>query len=121
MYKITKEFHFSAAHHLHNMPEGHPCARFHGHNYIIKVELSSENLDRTGFVKDYGELHQIKTYIDAVLDHQDLNEVLPIEQPSAENIARHLFIQFKIMYPELSAIEVSETPKTNCRYEPGIN
>ena len=28
------------------------------------------------------------------------------------------FDKFKEQFPELSAIEMSETPKTNCRYEP---
>lgn len=117
MYTITKEFHFSASHQLHNMPKGHPCARPHGHNYIVKVELKSAVLDPTGFVKDYGLLSPIKEFIDNELDHRDLNQVLPIAQPSAENIAKYLFNVFKSKYPELHAIEISETPKTNCRYE----
>lgn len=111
MFTITKEFHFSASHILNDLEDEHPCGRLHGHNYIIKVELSSHNLDKTGFVQDYGKLDPIKKYIDNELDHQHLNNIIP-GQPSAENIAIHLFNKFKIQFPRLSAIGVSETPKT---------
>ncbi len=50
MYRITKEFHFSASHQLCHLHQNHPCARMHGHNYIVEVELASETLDEDGFV-----------------------------------------------------------------------
>ena len=116
MYTITKEFHFSASHILNGLRDGHPCGRMHGHNYIIKVELQRETLNEDSFVQDYNDLNPIKEYIDKELDHRHLNEIIP-GQPSAENIAKHLYWKFKPEFPLLSAIEVSETPKTNCRYE----
>lgn len=117
MYKITKEFHFSASHQLKGLPEEHPCSRLHGHNYIIKVELSSETLDEVGFTVDYRELDSVKKFIDRELDHQHLNEVLPFN-PTAENMAQYLYEIFWRMQPTVTAVEVSETPKTNARYEP---
>lgn len=116
MYKITKEFHFCAAHKIQGLAEGHPCSRLHGHNYIVKVELRKETLDSIGFIKDYGELKPIKEWIDRALDHRYLNEILIIN-PTAENIAEYLFHKFKPQFPDLFAIEISETPKTNARYE----
>ena len=56
MNTISKEFHFSASHQLHGLKEGHPCGRFHGHNYIVKIFLSGEP-NKDGFVQDYGELN----------------------------------------------------------------
>lgn len=116
MYKITKEFHFSASHVLNGLPEGHQCGRLHGHNYILKVELQNKELANPGFVQDYGELKKIKDYVDNYLDHRHLNDVLKIN-PTSENICKYLFETFKCWYPMLSAVELSETPKTNCRYE----
>lgn len=117
MYTIRKEFAFSAAHHLLGLPPEHPCSRVHGHNYVITIELISANLNVYGFVTDYRELYPIKDFIDKSLDHQDLNEVLEIN-PTAENIAKLLFTTFKKRFPQLHAIEVSETPKTSARYTP---
>lgn len=113
---ISKEFHFSASHRLYDLPEDHPCARMHGHNYIIKVFLKGEP-NKVGFVQDYGDLKPIKEYIDTVLDHRHLNDVFPMHSPTVEHMSKLLFDYFKPQFPLLYAIEMSETPKTNCRYE----
>lgn len=119
MYTISKEFHFSASHILSDLPRGHQCGRLHGHNYILKVFLQSDLLDHIGFVKDYGELKIIDDMIKNKLDHRHLNDVFDFN-PTSENICKYLFNLFKSKIPQLSAIELSETPKTNCRYEPTL-
>jgi len=116
MYKISKQFSFSASHVLSGLAPDHPCTRIHGHNYVITVHLKSKNLNEAGFVKDYRELQYIKEYIDNNLDHRHLNDILDFN-PSAENIAKYLFDLFKNELPELYAVEVSETPKTTAVYE----
>ncbi len=116
MYKISKQFSFSASHILEGLPEGHPCARLHGHNYLVTIHLKSKGLDDAGFVKDYRELDVIKDFISENLDHRHLNDVFEFN-PSAENIARYLFDRFVISLPQLYAVEVSESPKTSAIYE----
>ncbi|MDL2256756.1 6-carboxytetrahydropterin synthase QueD [Bacteroidales bacterium OttesenSCG-928-I14] len=117
MYKISKQFSFSASHVLSMLEEGHPCARMHGHNYTITVHLKSDTLDEYGFVKDYKALKVVKQYIDDTLDHRHLNDIIP-GHPTSENIAKFIYDRFKKDIPELYAVEVSETPKTSCIYEP---
>ena len=117
MYKISKQFSFSASHVLEHLKDGHPCTRLHGHNYAVTVHLKSEVLNKDGFVIDYRELKSIKDYIDDQLDHRHLNDVIP-GFITAENIARFLYDQFKPSFPQLYAIEVSETPSTRAIYEP---
>lgn len=116
MYKISKQFTFSASHILERLPQEHPCARMHGHNYVVTVHLKSQELNETGFVKDYRELSYIKEYLDNNFDHRHLNDILEFN-PTAEHIAKYLYDIFKPELPELYAIEVSETPKTTAIYE----
>lgn len=116
MYKISKQFAFSASHILNGLPQDHPCARLHGHNYVVTVHLRSEKLNEVGFIRDYRELKSAKEYIDNNLDHRHLNDIFPFN-PTAENIAKALFDRFKQDIPELYAVEVSETPKTTAIYE----
>ena len=118
MYRITKEFAFSASHQLKGLAEGHPCARLHGHNYVVVIELAGEALDQHGFVRDYHELAPLKTYIDDQLDHRHLNEVLGDDCVTAERLARHLYDWCAARWPETSAVRVSETPKTWAEYRP---
>ncbi len=118
MFTITKEYHFSASHQLHGLAADHPCARLHGHNYIVAVELQAEELNAQGFVRDYRELDALKKYIDEDIDHRHLNDVLGEGCVTAEQIARHFYDWCKSRWPEVSAVRVSETPKTWAEYRP---
>lgn len=118
MYKISKEFAFSASHALLGLSPDHPCTRLHGHNYVVTIHLKSKQLNKNGFVIDYHDLQPIKEYIDNTLDHRHLNDIMGAVNPTAENLAKMLYDAFKPDFPELYAVEVCETPKTSAIYEP---
>ena len=116
MYIIKKEFSFSASHLIKGLPEDHPCARLHGHNYRVEVVLQSEELNSVGFVRDYRELSAFKHYLDDTLDHRHLNDVLGDELVTAECMAKFFYDWCKQKWPEVRAVRVSETPKTWAEY-----
>ena len=117
MYTITKQFSFSASHVLDHLPDGHPCARLHGHNYTVELVLEGLELNESGFVRDYRDLDPFKTFVDEKLDHRHLNDV--VDGPtSAENLARFLYEFARNLWPEVAAVRVSETPKTWAEYRP---
>ena len=118
MFRITKEFHFSASHQLCDLPEDHPCARMHGHNYIIEVELAAPELDANGFVVDYRELKPLKTWIDDELDHRHLNDVFGHDMVTSERLAKEVYDFCTARWVQTSAVRVSETPKTWAEYRP---
>ncbi|MFT4471384.1 6-pyruvoyl trahydropterin synthase family protein [Arthrobacter sulfonylureivorans] len=115
MFTISKEFAFSASHQLDGLPADHPCSRLHGHNYTIKLTLTGD-LDDIGFVHDYRALAPFKEYLDNVLDHRHLNDILE-GNPTAERMSAHL-CKVAVRCLEIPrtvfrvAIGVSETPKT---------
>lgn len=116
MYTITKRFDFSASHRLEHLPDGHPCARLHGHNYRVEVVIESPALDDRGFCQvDYGELEPFGRYVAEALDHRHLNDVLPV-RTTAENLARFLYGKAKELSPFVVAVRVSETEKTWATY-----
>ena len=91
MYEITVESHFSAAHRLLNYCG--PCENLHGHNWLVRVTVRTDTLDKAGIGIDFKIL---KTHLKTLLeefDHKDLNAVLAIAQinPSSENMARYIF------------------------------
>ncbi len=118
MFTITKQFAFSASHQLSGLEEDHPCARLHGHNYIVEVELKGATLDQRGFVRDYRELGPLKRLIDDEFDHRHLNEVLGHDHPTAERLALFFYEWAHDRWPEVSAVRVSETQKTWAEYRP---
>jgi len=50
---IFKSFTLEAAHRLPNVPEGHKCARLHGHSFRIELHVSGEPDPHTGWVMDF--------------------------------------------------------------------
>ncbi|RCK51726.1 6-pyruvoyl tetrahydrobiopterin synthase [Thalassospira profundimaris] len=118
MFRITKQFAFSASHVLGGLEADHPCARLHGHNYIVEIELQSSSLDHRGFVRDYRELGPLKRLIDDEFDHRHLNDVLGHDHVTAENLAKFFCDWARDRWPEVSAVRVSETPKTWAEYRP---
>ncbi|KJE34549.1 6-pyruvoyl tetrahydrobiopterin synthase [Thalassospira sp. HJ] len=118
MFTITKQFAFSASHQLSGLEDDHPCARLHGHNYIVEVELKGASLDARGFVRDYRELGPLKRLIDDEFDHRHLNDVLGHDHPTAEQLALFFYDWAHDRWPEVSAVRVSETPKAWAEYRP---
>lgn len=121
-YIIAKDFHFSAAHRLEGLPADHQCARLHGHNYVVRVELSGD-VDGVGFVFDYGRLAFVGRYLDTEWDHRNLNERVDFN-PTAELLAAHLANVVAMGLEPLldgvvcTGVGVSETPKTWAWYRP---
>ncbi len=83
MYYVKKQMTVAGSHRL-RLNYLSDCSRVHGHNWTITIFCRAEELDENGMVIDFSK---IKKRITEVLDHQDLNEVLPFN-PTAENIAR---------------------------------
>jgi 6-pyruvoyltetrahydropterin/6-carboxytetrahydropterin synthase len=116
MYTIAKRFAFSASHQLDHLPEGHQCARLHGHNYEVELILRAVDVDERGFVVDYGDLQPFGNFIAAHLDHRHLNEALPCIT-TAENIAKFLYdVAWDRWHHVTITVRVSETPKTWAEY-----
>ncbi len=116
MFRIAKKYSFSASHVLPRLPADHPCSRLHGHNYEVEVELQSATLNYAGFVRDYRELDALKQYIDKEIDHRHLNDIFGDDATSAESLARHFYEWCKERWPEVTAVRVSESPKSWAEY-----
>jgi 6-pyruvoyltetrahydropterin/6-carboxytetrahydropterin synthase len=81
---------FQAAHFLREYKG--KCERVHGHTFQVEVQIEATELDRTGIGIDFTE---IKAKLARILpDHAHLNEVFEFN-PSAENLARHFFLELK--------------------------
>lgn len=114
--EIYKEFHFEAAHRLPNVPEGHKCARLHGHSFQVRLCLYGPIDPKMGWLMDFAELKQRFQPIYEQLDHHYLNDIPGLENPTSELIARWIWDRLKPGMPLLSAVEIRETCTSGCRY-----
>jgi 6-pyruvoyltetrahydropterin/6-carboxytetrahydropterin synthase len=117
-YTVTVQSTFSAAH----MIRGYrgTCERLHGHNWKVEMSLRRGELDETGLSVDFREAKRVLGEVLEALDHRVLNEVPPFdrENPSAENLARHVFEEARKRLPvgEVLEVVVWESESSRCAY-----
>jgi 6-pyruvoyltetrahydropterin/6-carboxytetrahydropterin synthase len=114
--EIFKEFTFESAHRLPHVPEGHKCGRLHGHSFRVAIYLEGEVDARTGWIRDFSEIKQIFKPIYDRLDHNYLNDLPGLENPTSENLAKWVWQELKPLLPELSRIRIHETCTSGCEY-----
>ncbi|MEQ8314006.1 MAG: 6-carboxytetrahydropterin synthase QueD [Gammaproteobacteria bacterium] len=114
--EIFKEFSFEAAHQLPNVPEGHKCARLHGHSFQVRISVAGEVGDKSGWVMDFSAISAAFKPIRKQLDHYYLNDIDGLSNPTSENIARWIWQRLHPELPQLSAVEIRETCTSGCIY-----
>ena len=114
--EIFREFTFEAAHRLPHVPAGHKCGRLHGHSYRVAVHVTGTVGEQTGWVRDFAELScAFKPLLDQ-LDHNYLNEVEGLDNPTSEVLAGWIWGRLLTAIPDLSQIVVHETCTSGCVY-----
>ncbi|MEL7484934.1 MAG: 6-carboxytetrahydropterin synthase QueD [Planctomycetota bacterium] len=114
--EIFRQFTFDAAHRLDHLPEGHKCARVHGHTYTLTVHLTGEPDPVVGWVVDFAEVKRKVNDVLEPLDHHMLNDVPGLPQPTVELIAVWIWNHLKPGLPELSKITLWENTTSGCVY-----
>lgn len=112
---IYKRFSFDAAHHLPKLPSTHKCSRPHGHTYSLTCYFTGEP-DERGFIVDYADIAEAVRPIVEQVDHQDLNFVWGLENPTTEALAMWFWKRIKPLLPQLSKVLVNESRTTGCFY-----
>ncbi len=113
---VYKEFHFEAAHRLPHVPDGHKCARLHGHSFHVRLQVRGEVDPHSGWVMDFTDIKVAFKPVLEQLDHYYLNDIPGLENPTSENLARWIWQQLVPKLPTLCAVEVRETCTSGCIY-----
>jgi 6-pyruvoyltetrahydropterin/6-carboxytetrahydropterin synthase len=114
---IFRAFTIEAAHRLPNVPSGHKCSRLHGHSFRIELHVSGAVDAHTGWVMDFADLKSAFQPVFDRLDHNYLNEVAGLENPTSENLARWVWNEMKPRVALLSKVVIHETCTSGCAYD----
>jgi 6-pyruvoyltetrahydropterin/6-carboxytetrahydropterin synthase len=131
MYRVTEELRFCYGHRL--MEYEGPCARLHGHNARVQIELSATTLNRLGFVTDFYDVEKAaRDWLMSTFDHRlllrDDDPVIPHLRaagepfvalpfnPSAENLARMIFEHLVARGLPVTAVRFFETETSVASY-----
>lgn len=111
---------FASAHTLRDYPGA--CARMHGHNWKLEIEVRASELDDIGIAMDFKHIRKTANRIADRLDHQYLNDIPPFTEinPTAENIAAWFYEQLSENLNnervQVNAVTLWETDRACVRY-----
>lgn len=114
---VFKEFSIEAAHRLPNVPQGHKCARLHGHSFRVEVHVQGAVDEEAGWVVDFADIKKAFRPLFKQLDHHYLNEIEGLSNPTSENLAKWLWTRLRPELPLLSKVVVRETCNAGCVYQ----
>lgn len=120
---IYKEFRFEAAHRLPH--HDGKCSRIHGHSWIGRVYIKSNNLieqgPKQGMVIDFKDIKKhLNPLLEQFLDHYYLNETMELENPTCELIAKWIFEKLELAGLQgLQGVEIQETCTSGARFTKG--
>jgi 6-pyruvoyltetrahydropterin/6-carboxytetrahydropterin synthase len=113
--RLERTYRFEAAHFLPKVPAGHKCARMHGHSYNIQIAIEGE-IDDDGWVMDFAAIDVHAQPLVRLLDHQILNEVEGLANPTSELLAVWWWQRLRPTLPQLVEVVVAETESSRCIY-----
>jgi 6-pyruvoyltetrahydropterin/6-carboxytetrahydropterin synthase len=115
--RLVHEFRFEAAHRLPRVPAGHKCARLHGHSFKVELAVAGPVDPETGWFIDFQRLYDAWAPLHALLDHNYLNEVEGLENPTSEVLAGWIWQRIKPRLAPLERVTIFETCDARCEYE----
>ena len=107
---------FEAAHRLPNVPPGHKCSNLHGHSYRCEVAIVGDVDPVTGWFVDFADIAAAFAKVHKKVDHRYLNEVVGLENPTAENIAAWIWNTLAPNVPGLACVTLREGFTSGCVY-----
>ena len=113
---LEKQFSFDAAHFLPTVDINHKCRRLHGHRYDITITLKGDIDPAKKWIMDFADVKEKVKPIIERLDHQFLNAIPGLENPTAEVISKYIFDQIKQTLPILFSVRVNESATSSCVY-----
>ena len=114
---IFKQFRFEAAHKLPNVPPGHKCARLHGHSFRVEIHIRGDVGETSGWVCDFADLNAAFRPLHDQLDHNYLNDIPGLENPTSEVLAQWIWQRLEPTLPNLTRIVVRETCTSGAIYD----
>lgn len=88
----------------------------HGHSYTIDVAIEGDIDPERGWVMDFADIDEHVQPLMRQLDHQVLNEIAGLANPTSELLAVWLWQKLAPALSGLTEVAVSETATSRCVY-----
>ena len=106
--QLFLNFDFAAARNLPNLHAEHPCARIHGHTFCVEILLDGDVGERSGWIMDFADIEDAIERLKHKVDHQYLNSIEGLDNPTTELLAIWIWRALKPELPGLAQVKVQE-------------
>ena len=113
---IYKKYYFDTAHFMPNHSKNHKYSKVHGHSYEITIFLNGKQNKKKGWVMDFEKIDIFMRPILKKIDHNLLNDLHGLENPTSENIAKWFWLHLKGKIKNLEKIEINRPRIGGCVY-----
>ena len=114
--RLVHEFRFESAHRLPHVPAGHKCQRLHGHSFRVEIAVAGPVNPDTGWFIDFDVLYDAWRPLHNQLDHNYLNDLAGLENPTSEHLSKWIWDRLKVSLPSLDQVTLWETCEARCEY-----
>ena len=116
MVRLVHEFRFEAAHKLPRVPEGHKCARLHGHSFKVELAIRGPVDERTGWFIDYASSTRPGSR-SSPSSTTTTSRRRGAAEPHHENLARWIWETHAAQVASLVRVTIFETCDARGEYE----
>jgi 6-pyruvoyltetrahydropterin/6-carboxytetrahydropterin synthase len=114
--RVWRRYRFEAAHYLPHVPAGHKCGRMHGHGFEVILHAQQAIASPTQSTA-YDNLDVAWAPVKLELDHQCLNQVAGLDNPTSELISSWIWHKVKPAFPHLCGVSVFETSSCGSSFD----
>ncbi len=114
---IYKKFFFEAAHFMPDFPNKHRYNKIHGHSYELIIHLNKKLTTEDNWVVDFEEIEKRVKPLIRKIDHNLLNEIKGLENPTSENLARWFWKKLKPKLTCIDKIEINRPRVGGCIFD----
>ncbi|MEZ4463149.1 MAG: 6-carboxytetrahydropterin synthase [bacterium] len=116
LFELVHTVRFEAARQLTGVPPDHPCSRLYGLAFELDIHVRGRLDPVTGFVVDFAEIERAFAPLHAQLDHDHLNRLPGLENPTSEVLVAWIWERLAPALPGLVELSLRENPTSRVIY-----
>lgn len=115
-YELVHTIRFESARKLTRVPPGHPCGRVYGLAFYLDIHIVGALGADTGWVFDFGEIEAAFAPIRAQIDHNYLNDLPGLENPTSEVLVTWIWHHLAPKLPSMTQLVLRENDVSRVIY-----
>jgi queuosine biosynthesis protein QueD len=116
MHKLVQIIRFESARRLTKVPKEHPCSNLYGLAFKLEIHIEGEMDRDSGFVLDFNEIENSFSPIYKQIDHNYLNDIEGLENPTSEVLIEWIWNNLKPELRQLTKLVLWENEVSKVEY-----